>query len=168
MHCLVGLACAFSSPVVVGPPVVERALGVNVGLGRVAVVGTLGIPIPEGASRSSDSTQSMKMMPAMNSHIGSGYAAVGAVLKPPLEFLPIICCLWLRWPQSLGMGPAYHPAASNCGQPSTPKRSRPSMSDSSRVGFFLSTPGYWHWLPPTVLKPPPVRASTTLLPICRI
>ena len=48
--------------------------------------------------------KSWKIRRAMNSHIPSGYAAVGDVWNWPSLFRPIILCLW-TWPQCRGSGP---------------------------------------------------------------
>ena len=80
---------------------------------------------------------------AKKSHMPSGYAAVGEVLKPPSAFLPIMAWRWL-WPQSCGSGPKYQPRESKRGQPTFPNSPIAMMSESSRVGFLRSTPGNWH------------------------
>ena len=56
-------------------------------------------PIPKGAplvfnlALTKKRTQLSKMRVAKKRHIPGGYAAVGAVLKPPFAFCPIIFCL---------------------------------------------------------------------------
>ena len=74
--------------------VVTSFLGVSLGFCLGGSSADPGTPPPKGSSTSSESTQSRKIVVAMNSHMPSGYAAVSAVAKPPFEFLPIICCLW--------------------------------------------------------------------------
>ena len=51
-----------------------------------------------------DLNQSSNIGLVSHLRVGSGYAAVGEMLKPPSTFLPIVACLWL-WPQYLGNGP---------------------------------------------------------------
>ena len=71
-------------------------------------------PIPKGGplvfslALTKKQTQWVKMRVAKKRHIPAGYAAMGAVLKPPFAFCPIMFCLCLLTPvcpQLSGSGP---------------------------------------------------------------
>ena len=65
-------------------PMGDRALGVGE---------TKGTPLPSGDPDLILLVQSLNMTRANKFHIFSGYAAVGAVWKPPSAFLPVMRCL---------------------------------------------------------------------------
>ena len=76
---------------------VVGADGLALGVVGVAVVGvvacSLGVPVPKedlGLVLGALFVQSLKMLPAMNAHIPSGYAEEGEVLKPPPAASPIM------------------------------------------------------------------------------
>ena len=70
------------------PGLVDRAFGVLVEVDSVVV--TSGFPPPTGDLKGRLRFQSLKIRMAKKRHMPPGYAAVGAVLKPPALFLPIV------------------------------------------------------------------------------